>query len=201
MYRGLILARKDSGIRDWSGLRGRRFSMVRSTTAAEIFPLLHLRRRGVADPVRFLGEIVWSGSHEASLGKILSGEVEAGAAKDLVYQRLAAEDPRLEEELVVLAESLPVPENTLVVRRDLDFACFDCHRGEVPEAAAEAVPGHADASLAELLRRELIGLEQSPEGQAVLEALGADRFVVTTDADYENLYRMLAEIGMHPGGS
>jgi phosphate/phosphite/phosphonate ABC transporter binding protein len=199
-YRGLILVRKDSGIRDWRGLRGRRFSMVRSTTAAEIFPLLYLRRRGVADPMEYLGEIVWSGSHEASLGKVLSGEVEAGAAKDLVYRRLAAEDSRLEEELVVLAESLPVPENTLVVRQDLDFACFDCHRRDVPEPSSPVGADHAGSSLADLLRRELTALEETAEGRRALEAVGADRFVVTTDADYENLYRMLAEIGVHPGG-
>lgn len=198
-YRGLILTRRDSGIRDWRALKGRRFSMVRSTTAADLFPMLYLRRRGVADPAQYLGEIVWSGSHEASLGKILSGEVEAGAAKDLVYLRLAAEDPRLESELVVLAESLPVPENTLVLRRDIEFACFDCHRSAPTSAAGKTEPEHASASLATLLRRELTTLQDSPEGREILASFGADRFVETTDADYENLYRMLTEIGLHPG--
>ena len=40
-----------------------------------------------------------SGVSTFNYGKVLSGEVDAGAAKDLVFERMALEDPRVLEEL------------------------------------------------------------------------------------------------------
>ena len=48
--------------------------------------------------------------------------------------------------------------------------------------------------LIERLREELVGLERSEEGRRVLQALGADRLVETTHADYRNLYAMSEEL-------
>jgi phosphonate transport system substrate-binding protein len=195
-YRGLILARKDSGIESWEDLKGKRFAMIRDTTAGDIFPRVYLKRHGVDDHDEFFGEIVYAGSHDTSVRKVLSGEVDAGAAKDLVYARLAEQNPRIPAELTVLAESLPVPENALVIRADVHIACVSCHEKNRVDTGKEGENGLHDVALAAKLRRELLGLHETGEGREVLETFGADRFVETSDADYKNLYDMITELGI-----
>jgi phosphonate transport system substrate-binding protein len=195
-YRGLILVRRDSGIKNWRDLKGKSFSMIRDTTAADVFPRVYLSRHGVDDHDEFFGEIVYAGSHDTSVRKILSGEVDAGAAKDLVYAKLAEENPRIPVELEVLAESLPVPENALVIRGDVHIACISCHERNRVDPGKEGENGLHDFALAAKLRKELLELHETAEGREVLETFGADRFVETSDADYKNLYDMITELGL-----
>jgi phosphonate transport system substrate-binding protein len=183
----LIFARKDSGIRTWQDLQGKSFSQIRNTTAADLFPRVWFKRHGVEDPAGFLGELIDAGSHETSVNMVLSGEVDAGAAKDLVFQRLASVNPLVESELVVIAESQPVPDNALAVRRATHMICADCHQGD---------GGPRDTSLRDRLSAALLALENEPEGKDILQAIGADRFVTTRDEEYANLYSMAAELGL-----
>lgn len=127
-YRGLIFTRKDSGIKDWKDLKGRSFAMIKATTAAEVFPKMFFKNHGIENVANYLGEIHYVGSHDMSILKVLNGEIAAGAAKDLIYEKLAREDPRIEKEMNILGRSVPVPENALVVRKNIDFVCFNCHK-------------------------------------------------------------------------
>lgn len=188
-YKGLILARRDSGIRSVEDLRGKRFSFIAETTAADLFVRAWFRRNGVGEPADYLGSLQDAGSHEASIRRILSGEVDAGAAKDLVYRRLVETEPAIESELLILAESEPVPDNALAVRNTTRLICVRCHQDQ----SEGAVP---PANLHALLAEALMQLETHPDGPAVLEAVGADRFVATTNDDYANLYRMVRELGI-----
>ncbi|MFQ6111766.1 MAG: phosphate/phosphite/phosphonate ABC transporter substrate-binding protein, partial [Nitrospinota bacterium] len=158
---------------------------------------VYLRRHGIEDMGRYFGRVVYAGSHDVSIMKILDGEVDAGAAKDLVFKKLAAENPRISRELAVIVTSPPVPETALALRSDLHIACLRCHpepkTSMSPTANAEK-PWSLD--LVSWLRRELLDLDKTPEGRKVLAALGADRFVPTTVADYKNLYDMIQEVGL-----
>jgi phosphonate transport system substrate-binding protein len=195
-YRGLIFVRKDSGIDNWTDLRGKRFSMIKDTTAGDVFPRVYLKRHGVESLEGFFGGVVHAGSHDTSVRKVLSGEVEAGAAKDLVYARLGEEDPRVHEELKILAESRPVPDNALVIRSDIHIACISCHQKTRNSSSLARGSELDDLALGGRLRQALIEMDQSAEGRRVLELFGADRFVETTDADYEDLYDMIEELGL-----
>jgi phosphate/phosphite/phosphonate ABC transporter binding protein len=187
-YKGLILARRDSGIRSVQDLKDKSFSVITDTTAADLFVKAWFRRQGVTDLSQYLGVVQDAGSHESSIKSILSGEVDAGAAKDLVFRRLAGIDPAIESELVILAESEPVPDNALAIRRTANLVCFKCHQNE-------SEVGLGTATLHSSLAKALLELESHPDGPAVLQAVGADRFVETTDQDYSNLYRLVDEVG------
>ena len=189
-YKGLILARRDSGIESVADLKGRRFSMIANTTAADLFVQAWFRREGIRDPGQYLGELQDAGSHEASIKLILSGAVDAGAAKDLVFRRLADQDPAIRSELVILAESDPVPENALAIRKSAQLVCARCHYEQAGGA-------HPPDTLHDRLAAALRDLERHPDGAAVLQAIGADRFIVTTDEDYANLYRMADYVGVN----
>ncbi len=191
-YRGLIFTRKDSGIKDWKGLKGRSFAIIKATTAAEVFPKMFFKNHGVETLTNYLGEIHYVGSHDMSILKVLNGEIAAGAAKDLIYEKLAREDPRIEKEMVVLARSAPVPENALVVRKNIDFVCFNCHK----EIGTGGSKNGLSINLREKLKEILLRLPETAEGREVLRQFGADRFMETTHEDYRELYQMIENLGM-----
>jgi phosphonate transport system substrate-binding protein len=172
-YFGVVLVRRDSGIRDAAGLRGKRFAFVdQATTAGYLLPLEFLARHGVKDYRTFLGETYFAGTHEDVIRDVLDGRADAGAAKSSVLERMAGEDPRVVSDLTFLARSPDVPENGLALRRGLP-----------PELRAR-------------LREALLTMHEDPHGRRALESLGAVRFIETRDEDYEPVYRLAREIGL-----
>ena len=172
-YKGVLFVRRDSGIKSFKDLKGKTFCFVdRATTAGYLFPLLYFKEHGVADPDAFLGKIVYSGTHDAAIMSVLNRDADAGVAKDLVFQALSQENPRIGRELKVLASSPPVPTNGLCVRKDIDW------------------------DLKEDLKRILLQMDQDPEGREVLKRFGTDRFLPTSDGDYQNLYDMIKRLGL-----
>jgi len=172
-YFGVILVRRDSGIHDAEGLRGKRFAFVdQATTAGYLLPLDFLAQHGVKDYRTFLGETYFTGTHEDVVRDVLDGRADAGAAKSSVLERMAGEDPRVISDLTFLARSPDVPENALALRRDL-----------APELRTR-------------LRDVLLGMHEDPDGRLALEHLGAVRFIETRDEDYEPVYRLASEAGL-----
>jgi len=199
-YRGLIVVRKDSGITDWRGLKGKSFAFVdKSTTAGYIFPLLYFRRHGITRPEDYLGSTVYTGSHDLVFTKVYRGELDAGAAKDLILTELARSSPNLAEELRVLDSSPPMPNNVFVLASKRKSACFDCHSMVPPvsKSGSSNVPRDPD-ELKRVLTQAFLSLPESPEGRQVLEALGADRFVETTLDDLQPVNQLLRDAGFDP---
>ncbi len=160
-YHGLIFVRKDSGIRTARQMRGKRFAFVdRATTAGYLLPLKYFRENGVDDYRTYFAETYFAGTHEDVVHDVLKGKADVGAAKNTVYERLAAADGRIARDLVILARSPDVPENGLAVR------------GDIEEPVRKA------------LKDALIGMHDDPEGREILRKFGAHRFVATDDADY-----------------
>lgn len=172
-YHGYLFARKDSGIRRSADMKGKRFAFVEhATTAGYLFPLAFFKASGVSDPEKYLGQSFFAGSHDAAILAVLNREADIGAAKNTVYDQLAAEKPRVEQELIILSTSGVVPQNCLAVRKDLD-----------PDLKQE-------------LKRLLVDMDKDPEGAEVLRKFGARGFVETTDRDYAYLYTLAAQVGI-----
>lgn len=160
-YHGLIFVRKDSGIRTAWQMKGKRFAFVdNATTAGYLLPLNYFRENGVADYRTHLREAYFAGTHEDAIYDVLNRKADVGAAKNTVFDRLAASDNRIARDLVILARSPDVPENGLALRADIE------------EPVRKAI------------RDALIGMNSDPAGRAVLERFGARRFIPTGDADY-----------------
>jgi len=175
-YHGYLFVRRDSGIHDAAAMKGKRMAFVdRATTAGYVFPLAWLRERGVRAPERWFAEAWFTGSHDASIEAVLDGKADVGCAKHDVYDRVRAEDPRVDRELVILASSPPVPSNGLCVRADLE------------------------PDLREALRRALLDVAGEPEGAKVLAQFGALRFIATTTADYASVTTLARQAGIDLG--
>ncbi len=174
-YHGHIFVRKDSSIRTAADMRGKRMAFVdRATTAGYVFPLAWLREQGIAGPEGFFSEYYFTGSHDAAVMAVLDRKADVGAAKHSVFDRVRRENPRVERELVILANSPPVPSNGLCVRRDME------------------------PDLREALRRALLDLAGDPTGDAVLVRFGALRFVETSAEDYRPVTELARRAGIDP---
>ncbi|MDH4161091.1 MAG: phosphate/phosphite/phosphonate ABC transporter substrate-binding protein [Nitrospirota bacterium] len=172
-YHGYIFTRKDSGIKTVGDMKGKRFAFVEhATTAGYLFPLAYFRDSGIKDIKQYLGQSFFSGSHDAAILAVLNKEADIGAAKNTIYDQLASENRRVEQELIVLAASGVVPQNSLAVRKDLD-----------PELKKE-------------LKRILLEMDENSEGMDVLQRFGARNFMETTDKDYAYVYTLASHVGI-----
>jgi phosphonate transport system substrate-binding protein len=160
-YYGMIFVRTDSGIRTARDMKGKRFAFVdRATTAGYLLPLYYFHRHGISDYNQYLEETYFTGTHEGAIQDVLDKKADIGAAKNTAFQRLASEDPRILNKLVVLARSPDVPENAIALRKDFD------------------VP------VRNLLKESLLTMHLNPEGKQVLERFGALKFIETTNEEY-----------------
>jgi|OpeIllAssembly_1097287.scaffolds.fasta_scaffold02512_3 phosphonate transport system substrate-binding protein len=172
-YYGYIFVRKDSNIKNVKDMKGKTMAYVdRATTAGYVFPVAYLKEHGVSSPEKYFREFYFTGSHDAAIDAVLTKKADVGAAKHSVYDREKKENSRVEKELVILAQSPPVPSNGLCVRKDLD------------------------ENLKKKLKDALLGIHTDPEGQAVLKQFGALKFIETTAADYEPVNQLAVKAGI-----
>jgi phosphonate transport system substrate-binding protein len=173
-YHGLIFVRKDSGIRNVSDMKGKRFAFVdKATTAGYLLPLDYFSNHGIRDYKSYLKEAYFAGTHEDAIHDVLEKKADIGCAKNTVFKRMAQTDRRIGEELLILEQSPDVPENGLAVRKDLD------------------------ASVKKKLKETLLSMHGDPEGLSVLRTFGARRFMETTDKDYEPVISYAKEVGLN----
>jgi phosphonate transport system substrate-binding protein len=176
-YHGVLFVRKDGGIRTVRQMKGKRLALVaRATTAGYLFPSIFLGRAGVRNPETYFKEVYYAGTHEGTIDDVLDRKADVGVSKNTVYNRFAAENPRIDRELVILGTSDDVPENALALRKDVG----DSVKGKLADA--------------------LISMHADPEGAKVLKAFGARRFIGTTDADYLPVTRYARELGIDVAG-
>ena len=173
-YYGLIMVRKDGGIKTAQDMKGKIFAFVdRATTAGYLLPLAYFKENGIDNYRTFLREMYFAGTHEAAIYDVLNKKADICAAKDTVFTRLAARDRRLTNELVLLARSPDVPENGLAVRKNFDGA------------------------LKNELKKALLSMDKDPEGIDVLKMFGARKFIETTNDDYASVYKYVRQIGLN----
>lgn len=173
-YLGHIFVRKDSQIRNVADMRGKTMAFVElATTAGYLFPLAYLRQNGINDYKTYFRKYFFTGSHDAAIDAVLSGEADVGAAKNTIYEFYLQENPQAGKELVILASSPKVPSNGLCVRADLD-----------PDLQVK-------------LKELLLNLVNEPRGLEVLNALHALKFVDTGKEDYQPTLDMASEAGIN----
>jgi phosphonate transport system substrate-binding protein len=172
-YKGYLFVRKNSGIKTVADMKGKKMAFVeKATTAGYVFPLAWLKENGVPSLDGFFSEYYFTGSHDAAVMSVLNKKADIGAAKHSMYDRVRKEDPRVDQELVILAVSPEVPSNGLCVRKDLDKA------------------------IKAKLKDALLNLHNEPEGKAVLEKFGALKFIETTAKDYQPVFDMANKAGI-----
>ena len=173
-YHGLIFVKKDSGIKSAKDMQGKSFAFVdKATTAGYLLPLAYFQKHGIENHNTFLKETYFAGTHQDAIYDVLNEKADIGAAKNTMFYRLATEDRRITDQLVILERSPDVPENGLAVRKDLDD------------------------SIKQKLKVTLINMHTDPEGINILKKFGAKKFIETSDDDYTAVYRYVQETGLN----
>lgn len=167
-YRGVIFVRDNSPIQSLADLSGQTIAMVRTTTAGHLFPIYTLSEQGLLFGEEAVG-IRWVGTHDQVIAEVDHGRIAAGAAKDLRIDAYEQEHPMSHFRRLTLGE--PVPNNALLVRRDLD------------------------ESFVKQLKKVLLEMDQDESGRQVLKAFGAARFLPCRPDEYQAVYDMTEFLG------
>jgi len=178
LFRGIILVRADSGIKDVPDLKGKVVSYPAPTAlAATMMPQYYLHTHGL--DVRTDIKNIYVGSQESSIMSVYLGTSAAGATWPVPWNLFEAAHPDIAKLLVVRWTTDTLPNNGLLVRDD------------VPKAVADQV--------IELL----LTLRNSDEGRRIMARIGVPRFEPANDATYQPVRDFLARyqetIGQVPG--
>ncbi len=167
---GYVFVRRDSGIGDIKGMRGKSIVFVDpATMEGYLFPLAYFRQHGITDMRREFNRFYFSGSHVSAIFTVLDGRADIGAAKSTVFNKLANDDPSIRQELRIIAQSPKVPEVTLCIRSEID------------------------SDLRAKLTAVLLQMDKTPQGKKVLEKFQTIRFVKSTTADFVKVEEMARE--------
>ncbi|WP_330115359.1 phosphonate ABC transporter substrate-binding protein [Pseudomonas sp. JS3066] len=121
-YKSLILARKDSGIRNLADLKGHTFAFVDPSSASgHLFPKAGLEQAGF-EPDKLFSRVIFSGSHDASILAVENQKVDAAAVADRILAGAVAKGLVKQDDFQVVWTSRPIPESPMVWRKDMDPA-------------------------------------------------------------------------------
>ena len=127
-----IFVRKESGFKTLEDLRGKTMAFVDpASSSGYIYPMVMLMQRGLVkgrDPKTFFREVVFSGSHDASMQALLNGHVDAIATFDLAHEQYL-KDAAQRDKLMWVAETPQIPEAGIASREGLDPAMVNRVRG------------------------------------------------------------------------
>lgn len=160
VFRGIILVRRDSGIKDIADLKGKAVAYPSATAlAATMLPQYYLHTHGI-DVNRDI-ENRYVGSQESSIENVLRGHVAAAATWPVPWNAFSAGQPKKAAQLEVKWVTEPLINNGWVVRHD------------VPPRITDKFSGL------------LFDLQNSTEGRRMLSNVPISQFEPATDATYQ----------------
>jgi len=133
-YYGMIMVRKDSGIRNAADMKGKVFAFV-----------YYFKKNGIDDYRTYFRETYFAGTHEDVIRDVMTGKADIGAAKNTIYDMMVKADRRIEDEIVILERSPDVPENGLALKMTVRESVRDKIRDTL-------LAMHDDAEGADVLR-------------------------------------------------
>lgn len=158
-FTGVILVRRDGGIRQVADLKGKKVSYpARTALAATMMPQYFFQTHGL-DVNRDI-ENLYVGSQESSIMNVYLGNVAAGATWPLPWEVFQKEHPEMAHELELKWETTPLINNGVVVRDD------------VPTPIAKRVAQLLDT------------LHTNEEGRTILARMPLSRFELADDRSY-----------------
>lgn len=158
-FKGLLIARRDSPLREVTDLKGKVVSYPAPTAlAACIMPQYFLHQRGLDVERDIVNAYV--GSQESSILQAYLGKAALAATWPPPWRMFQLEHPREAAELKVLWETPPLVNNAVMVRDD--------------------VPAEVVARL----RHTLLTLGDSAEGRAALASMSMTGFAPADNATY-----------------
>ena len=182
-FHSLFIANRSSGLSQFDdaaglqGLAGHTLTFGSETsTSGRLMPQYFLDEGGL-DLGDLQGSPGFSGSHDATIEAVASGSFEVGAVNEQVWDATVADDEVDLGDVVVLWRTPGYADYHWLARPDVD---------EVFGA------GTVDS-----VKQLLFGLDQSdPDDAAILELFGAESFIPTDNASYDQIEAVAQEQGL-----
>lgn len=170
-YLAQFFARADSGIESLYDLHGKSVGWVDpASTAGYLFPYVHLLDHGI-DPEDDLGEQIFTGSHDASVIAVYTGDVDFGVSFDDAREDVEDEYPDVMDEVKVFEYTAEIPNDGIAVRRELH-----------PDLVAD-------------IQQAFISIGETEEGEELLETLyNVTGYVPAGSERYEVVRRTFQEM-------
>ena len=168
VFRGIIVARKDANIKTVADLKGKAVSFPAPTAlAATMMPLYFLHKNGLDTQRDIKKKFV--GSQFSSILNAYSKDTVAGATWPPPWELWKKENPQKASEMEVVWQTQPLINNSIVAKRGVD-----------PEIVAQ-------------MRRILLELDTTPQGQKLLENAGFAGFAHAKNGDYDVVIEFLRD--------
>lgn len=182
-FRSVFIASAESGlepISDVAGLsvlEGKRFTFgSESSTSGRLLPEYFLREAGVTTD-EFAGEVGFSGSHDRTIELVSSGSYEAGVLNEQVWLARTEDGTVDTNRVQVIFRSPPYHDYHWVVGPGVDDRFGD---------------GFSDR-----IAQVLLDLDAADPVEAkILEAFGAERFILTEDSNYQEIEKIARALGL-----
>lgn len=161
VYYSWVIVPVESQAKDIGDLRGSVFAYTDPLSLTGwMYPNFLLSEMG-EEPEDFFASTFFTYSHDQAIHAVADGYADGAAVDSLIYTHLLEREPDLGNKLRIIHASPAFGMPPVVIK-----------------------PG-MQADLREQLTELFLGIADDPAGQAALQALGIDRFIVLDDASYE----------------
>ncbi|MEX2143429.1 MAG: phosphate/phosphite/phosphonate ABC transporter substrate-binding protein [Anaerolineales bacterium] len=124
-YAGQIITRPDTGIASVADLAGKTFCRPDPTsTSGWIIPSLSLLAEGL-NPETDLADVIDAGGHDGVVLAVLDGTCDAGSTFVDARSNVEEDFPNVMTDVIVIAESAPIPNDTISFHPDLPADMVD----------------------------------------------------------------------------
>lgn len=163
-YTSVIIVRKDSGINDIAGLKGKSFAFTdRDSTSGYLFPRAMLAEEGVKS-LKFFSKVSYSGGHDSSLEGVYQKYIDGAGIFDYAFVK---EKNTKTDDLKILKTSEPIPMGPIVTSKNFD-----------PEIAKK-------------LLDVFLTIGKTEETKILAEKIKVDGYVEAKDSDYDSIRKAL----------
>ncbi|CAM3847329.1 phosphate/phosphite/phosphonate ABC transporter substrate-binding protein [Arcobacter cloacae] len=159
-FRGIFLVRKDSGIKNFEDLKGKKISYPASTAlAATILPQYFLYENKI--DINKDIENIYVGSQESSIMNVYLKQSDIAATWPPPWEAFIKQRPEIANEVEIIWQTKNLPNNSLVARDDLP------------------------AQLVEEITGLFIQLHENEEGKKILEKIVLSKFEIANENTYK----------------
>ena len=169
-YTSVIIGNVEAGVAEFADIAGNTVALGDpASTSSRLFPELTLAQADLTAGEDY--EAVFLGAHDAVALAVQNGNVQAGGLSRPIFEFLVEEDTIDPSQVVVIAESEPIPQYPWTLRSDLD-----------PE-------------LKDNIRSAFLNLDD----ETILAPFKADGFAEMTNADYDSIRKAGEMLGLDLG--
>lgn len=166
VYYSYIIVHKDSSIKSFGELRGKRFAFTDpKSNTGKLVPTYMLAKMNET-PDTFFEKYIFTQSHDKAIKAVAQGIVDGAAVDSLIWEYANRTNPEFTSKTKIIKKSAPYGIPPVTARRGLN-----------PE-------------LKEKLRQIFLNVYKDEKGKEILKGMMIDKFVVIGDEAYNSIREM-----------